>query len=469
MILGFSEGFHDAAVAIVDYKGNIEFAAHSERSSGIKHDKRISQKLYDQIAPRLDIERCAFYENPLLKRTRQLFAGQYKTALSPRNLTFHPDKCYSHHLSHAAAAFQTSNYREAACVVVDSIGEWDTVSVWSAHYDRDGFAQYKKVWSRKYPFSVGLWYSALTKYVGLKPLDEEYIFMGMAPFGKFNHLMHEALFRQLHDENNHRGIRSRMSEDFTDEEIAYNAQVILEEHLMGIFAIAREYSDNICYGGGVALNCVANGKLMDFHKNLWVMPNPGDAGAALGAAALQYGKKLNWVSPYLGENIDRPIDPTVVASYIIEHGICGVANGRAEFGPRALGNRSLLANPMGADMKDRVNEIKQRQKFRPFAPAILSEHAQNYFDGNLTRYMSTTARCKFPEQFPAIVHIDGTSRVQVVHPDDPTPLRGILEAFYARTGCPMLLNTSLNVRGKPMVDTWDDAMEFEKLYGVKVF
>jgi carbamoyltransferase len=148
-----------------------------------------------------------------------------------------------------------------------------------------------------------------------------------------------------------------------------------------------------------------------------------------------------------------------------------VASGRAEFGPRALGNRSLLADPRGPEIKDQVNEIKRRQKFRPFAPVILEEHADQYFDmpggWHNSRYMQSVARCRSSDLFPAIVHVDGTSRVQTV-PQDGSGIRQLLEAWYNRTGCPMLLNTSLNIRGKPMVNDRNDANQFEKLYGVKV-
>jgi len=149
--------------------------------------------------------------------------------------------------------------------------------------------------------------------------------------------------------------------------------------------------------------------------------------------------------------------------------IVGVANGAAEYGPRALGNRSLLADPRGSDVKDLVNDIKQRQRFRPFAPAILAEHAYEYFDGAVGPYMQSTARCKCPDLYPAIVHADGTSRVQTVSKTDNPGFRKLLEAWYAETGCPMLLNTSLNIKGKPMVNTEQDARQFAEHYGVKVY
>jgi carbamoyltransferase len=224
--------------------------------------------------------------------------------------------------------------------------------------------------------------------------------------------------------------------------------------------------------GGVALNCLANRNLGEYFENIWIMPNPGDAGSSLGAAALKYGRRVNWVNAYLGHNIPGTYPVTPVLDALLSDGICGVASGRAEFGPRALGNRSLLADPRGPHIKDRVNEIKRRQKFRPFAPVILEEMADQYFDfgpgWNNSRYMQSVARCQRPDLFPAIVHVDGTSRVQTV-PRDGSGIREILEKWYVVTGCPMLLNTSLNIRGEPMVNDRSDADRFESAYKVKVF
>jgi len=161
-----------------------------------------------------------------------------------------------------------------------------------------------------------------------------------------------------------------------------------------------------------------------------------------------------------------------IVDYLEINKICGVARGRAEFGPRALGNRSLLADPRDTDIKDKVNEIKQRQQFRPFAPAILEEFVDEYFtmprNWHNSRYMQVIARLRNPELYPAVVHRDGSSRVQTV-PNDGSPFRKLLELWYARTGCPMLLNTSLNIKGKPMVNDHADAKSFERHYGVKVF
>jgi carbamoyltransferase len=229
-------------------------------------------------------------------------------------------------------------------------------------------------------------------------------------------------------------------------------------------------SKNLVLMGGCALNCSANSIAYEYFKNVWVMPNPGDSGSAIGAVLSYYDKRIKWPGPYLGYNIEGEYP---VAKILIElsrgAGICGVANGPSEFGPRAFGNRSLLADPRGSDIKDRVNTIKQRQEFRPFAPAILEEHASDIFAGSYGPYMQFTAHCRYPALYPAIVHVDGTSRVQTVGRHDNRGFRQLLERWYELTGCPMLLNTSLNVKGQPIVNTMLDAIEFENQYNIKVY
>jgi carbamoyltransferase len=224
--------------------------------------------------------------------------------------------------------------------------------------------------------------------------------------------------------------------------------------------------------GGVALNCKANDLLGPYFQNIWIMPNPGDCGSSLGAAALTYGGKLNWRDPYLGTDIPGPYPVKELLDELITNKIVGVASGRAEFGPRALGNRSLLADPRGEDIKRKVNSIKQRQQFRPFAPVILQEYAKDYFDMpvgfSTSPYMQVVAYCREPKKYPAIIHADRTSRVQTVGKDCQSGIRQLLEAWHVWTGCPMLLNTSLNIRGEPMVNDRADADRFERLYGVRV-
>ena len=198
------------------------------------------------------------------------------------------------------------------------------------------------------------------------------------------------------------------------------------------------------------------------------MPNPGDAGSAVGAVLASKKQELQMTHAYLGYNIQGDYPVEEVIEELQATGICGVANGRAEYGPRAFGNRSLLADPRGSDIKNRVNDIKQRQQFRPFAPVVLAEHADDYFEGHYNNYMQFTSRVRDPHLYPAITHADGTARVQTV-PRDGSGIRALLERWYALTGCPMLLNTSLNIKGKPMVNDLTDAQEFATMYGVKVF
>jgi carbamoyltransferase len=451
-ILGVSEGFHDAGVALVD-KGEILYAGHSERYSKIKNDPNIHSDQY------FDHDHYAYYEKNWLKNTRRLLFGQSKVPYYKCDWCF--DTCrkstWYHHQSHAAAGFHTSPFDKANVLVIDSIGEWDTISVWEAWTDHYNNAQMRKIKSWKYPYSLGLFYSAVTQRVGLKPNEDEYILMGMAAYGEPIYDMSELLYR-----NNHKGIGDYLPYA-KNEDLAASAQATFEKELLNIIDKYCKHP-NLVYMGGCALNCAANSKIKG--KNIWIMPNPGDAGSALGAAALTYGKKLKWKDPYLGYNIERDINPTKVAQYIVDNSYCGVANGRAEFGPRALGNRSLLADPR-RDIKDTVNQIKQRQLFRPFAPAILEEFASEYFEGPMNEYMQFVAQAK--HDYNSVTHVDGSARVQVVKQDCNSVIRPILEKFYELTGVPMLLNTSLNIKGMPMVNNEADAVMFQTKYNVKVF
>lgn len=491
-ILGLSAGFHDAAATVIDGNGDILFAGHSERYSKVKNDPNISLELLNEIDMSL-VNTISYYERPILKQLRQWYTGQgiEWNKLSTRRILEQQlgfnrirnsiIKTCNHHLSHAAAGFQTSTFDRATVVVLDAIGEWDTISIWGAEYV-SGRAKYTKLWSQQYPHSIGLFYSAATKEVGLKPNEEEYILMGMAAYGKpgVADLLKLKLISNEWEiafkENLHTGLTQKYLTNyglFSEEDIARGAQDLAEDLILNVMLRARQFkwSNNLVYMGGVALNCVANARVGRYFDNIWIMPNPGDAGSSLGAAALAYGKQLNWRDAFLGHNIPGPYPVNSLLDELVTNRIVGVASGRAEFGPRALGNRSLLADPRGPDIKDRVNEIKCRQKFRPFAPVILEELAHDYFEipagWDNSRYMQVVARCKYPESFPAIVHADGTSRVQTV-PDDGSGIRELLEKWYVVTGCPMLLNTSLNIRGEPMVNDRADADRFENLYKVKV-
>jgi carbamoyltransferase len=448
-ILGLSEGFHDAGACVVE-NGYILSATHSERYSRKKNDRWLHQ------SQMVDADVVAFYEKPWLKRTRQLYAGQgWKKTRTQYDVSF------SHHQSHAAAGFYTSSFNECNILVIDSIGEWDTISVWKAWMDGDT-PKMKKTISEKYPFSLGLFYSAITQRIGLKPNEDEYITMGMAAYGQ---PIHVSELRTYMYSNCHKGIGNVLPQA-SNEDLAASAQNMIENEIL---YYVREHCDspNLVFMGGVALNCVANSRIQtELGKNMWIMPNPGDCGSSLGAAALAYGKKLKWKGPYLGTNIEREINPKDVVHHLLDYSVCGVAHGRAEFGPRALGNRSLLGDPR-LHIKDTVNDIKQRQRFRPFAPAILEEHADEYFEGPMNEYMQFVAKAK--HDYDSVTHVDGTARVQIVRKDCESVLRTILEEWYDATSCPMLLNTSLNIKGQPMVDNQKDAEDFTRKYGVKVF
>jgi carbamoyltransferase len=489
--VGISSGFHDAAVSVIDDNGNILFAGHSERYNKEKHTKDLCYGIVEDAlsyTTSSDIE-IHYYERPWMKFLRQVRSGE-KPALSNlfvkkiigqgliSKLQGSKVRTHNHHLSHAAAGFQTSPYDDATVVVIDAIGEFDTISIYNAYYNKNGIAKYKKLWGQRYPHSIGLFYSAMTQHVGLRPLDEEYILMGMAAYGNPKHTdVMSGLITDIEDirfaENLHIGTPDKFLVNKNEMDVACSAQNVVEILIKSVIAKARILggSKNLVYGGGVALNCLANRLLGDYYDNIWIMPNPGDAGSSLGAACLGYGKRVNWTSAFLGYGISGVYPANRIIDCLLTDKIVGVANGRAEFGPRALGNRSLLADPRGNEIKDKVNEIKRRQKFRPFAPVILEEYADTYFDMphgfSNSRYMQTIARCRVPDLFPAIVHHDGTSRVQTV-PNDGSGIRELLEKWYVLTGCPMLLNTSLNIRGEPMVNDRSDADRFEKLYGVKV-
>jgi carbamoyltransferase len=488
--IGISAGFHDAGLTVINDDGNILFAGHSERYSKKKHDPDLCEGIIkDALSYTLNNYELHYYEKPWLKAFRQFRAGQPMSSLSAKKI-IGPELCdlfgdkpiitHSHHKSHAAAGFQTSPFDHATVVIIDAIGELDCISIWDACYDKNGNAHYTKLWSKQYPNSIGLFYSAMTQRVGLKPNEEEYILMGMAAYGKPIHAnrMVSHYLADLFDiefkHNLHIGLESgNFLDRANDMDIAASAQLVCETLIEKIMhkAFRLGSSKNLVYGGGVALNCLANRLLGKYFKNIWIMPNPGDAGNSLGAAALGYGKKLIWKDAFLGHDIPGRYPVTKIINELKKNKMVGVASGRAEFGPRALGNRSLLADPRGPEIKDKVNEIKRRQKFRPFAPVILEEHVHEYFDmplnWNDSRYMQVIASCKHPDLYPAISHHDNTSRVQTVAKDG-SGIRQLLEAWYEKTGCPMLLNTSLNIRGEPMVNDRTDADRFEKLYNLKV-
>jgi carbamoyltransferase len=472
IIWGISANSHDAAITVVKDK-EILFASQSERYSGVKNDAHLNVDIIDDADRYGKPDLIIWYEKPLLKSLRQLRAGQgwvnnnIRQYLNQYGITA-PVTTVGHHNSHAAGGYYTSPYQEAAVLVIDAIGEFDTTTIWHGKGTK-----LEKKFSIGYPHSLGLWYSAMTQRVGLKPNEEEYILMGMAAYGdpfKYAPMILEDFFDSRHilklKHNLHRGCmwwRPELVSEQDKYDIAAATQFIYEaKKLTG--------SKNLVLGGGCALNCVANSIAFRYFENVWIMPNPGDAGNSLGAIAAYQQEFLNWYGPYLGKDMGMKYPTEQLIDTLQTEQIAGVAFGRAEFGPRALGHRSLLADPRGNDIKNKVNAIKKRQKFRPFAPAILAEYAHEYFHMPTTEspYMQYTALCKRPLEFPAIIHADGTSRVQTVSKTDSPYFYEFLQEWYSETGCPMILNTSLNIKGKPMVNNRNDAIEFEQKYGVKV-
>ena len=494
-ILGINALNHDAAITMIE-DGEILFAGHSERYSGIKNDPDLNQSLFaDCYRLGGKPDKVVYFERPYLKKLRQLRAGQYGEVFARKNLPSYYLRDYvgnakveyvQHHQSHAAAGYFTSPYEESAIVVIDAIGEFETCSIWYAWG-----SHFEKRYTLKYPNSLGLWYSAMTQRLGLKPQEDEYILMGMAGWGTQDHKLKNAIREDFFNnsdklidlkDNLHRGCLDWNPEYYPDDDsddwkfnIAANVQWICEEEIRKVFSLTQKLvpeTNNCVYMGGVALNCVANSIIArDYYPDLWILPNPGDAGSSLGSAAYVYGKHINWETPFTGHNIDGKYPVKKVLNELLKGNIVGVANGRAEFGPRALGNRSLLADPRGDDIKDKVNVIKHRQKFRPFAPSVLEEHAHEIFDMPVrkSQFMQFTAKCKWPDKYPAICHVDNTSRVQTVSKEDNPGYYKLIKEFYEKTGCPMVLNTSLNIKGHPIVNTKQDGFQFSKKYDVKVF
>lgn len=472
---------HDASISVVE-GDKIVFAAQSERYSKVKFDGDLHPDLIMEAMSHGQPDEIVFYENPWKKKWRQFWTLDWGYAFDRGKLpkkylrSFGLDRpvtCVDHHLSHAAGGYYTSPFDEATVVVIDALGESQTVTGWHA----EG-GQLALKFETRFPSSIGLLYSAFTKRCGLKPTDEEYILMGMAAYGQPRYVA-EIYADFIGDKPwllkrpVHYGVADWMP-DADPLDLAASIQKVCEDQVVAVVTevVGMTGCKNLVYMGGVALNCVCNSRLAELGLNdIWIMPNPGDAGSSLGAAAARAGRKLDWTGPYLGTNIpgSYPVGPLL--DRLLRDGIVGVANGRAEFGPRALGNRSLLADPRSWAMKDRVNDIKRRQKFRPFAPVVMEDHAREWFDMPVSSapYMQFTAACKRPEAVPAICHADNSARVQTVSPSDHPGLYELLEKFYDRTGCPMLLNTSLNVRGRPMVNDSRDAEEFSDTYSVEVF
>jgi len=469
IILGINACSHDASISVIE-NGEILFASHSERYSKIKNDWFLNQKIVDAALAYGSPDAIGYYEKPFLKKARVKVFGGNNSPYSAVKKYFPESKIvnFKHHYSHACAGYYTSNFDDAVIVVLDAIGEFETTSIWVG----DG-ENINQIYSRRYPFSFGLFYSAFTEYIGLKPNEEEYIMMGMAAYG--DPYMYwdevEKLFPAMNKQGEffHYGVgnfRIKPTEQ-NKFHIAASVQAVYEKRLIEFMNFAKKKTGkkNLVFMGGCALNCSANTKLLDIYENVWIMPNPGDAGSSLGAAAAVYGKHLNWKGPYLGEDVGEEYPVDEIFSQLVNNKISAVANGRAEYGPRALGNRSLLADPRDPYCKDMVNTVKGREMFRPFAPVVMEEHASDWFElDRPSPYMQYAVKCKKPELVPAVVHQDGTSRVQTVNQQQHTGLYELLKKWHNYSSVPMLLNTSLNIKGQPLLNNSEDVKKWNLIH-----
>ena len=576
-VLGLSAFYHDSAAALVD-DGRIVAAAQEERFTRRKHDagypaNAIASCLQAAGAALDDVDHVAFYDKPFLKFERLL---ETYVALAPRGFAsfrvavpvwikeklfqkdvlrrqlgqLAPDVDWDakllfaeHHQSHAASAFYPSPFSEAVVLTMDGVGEWTTTSV--ALGKGNDLEVIREI---HFPHSLGLLYSAFTYYAGFKVNSGEYKLMGLAPYGEARYA--QRILDHLIDLKADGSFRldlayfdyctgltmtnRRFDELFggpprqADEplqqrhmDLAASIQAVVEQAVLRMTSSLRQETGiaNLCLAGGVALNCVANGKVLrqGLFDDLWIQPAAGDAGGALGAALLashrllgaprraggsaQTGRcadamrgallgpefsaeEIATVLDEAGARYERLGDEELLetaATALAEGKALGWFQGRMEFGPRALGNRSILADPRSPDMQKTLNlKVKFRESFRPFAPSVLRERVSDWFEldgdspymllvadvkakrrrclGEAERALSGLARLDVPRSdIPAATHVDGSARVQTVHRDANPRFHALLAAFEARTGCPVLVNTSFNVRGEPIVCTPADA------------
>ncbi len=570
-ILGISAFYHDSAAALIQ-NGEIITAAQEERFTRIKHDKRFPKNAIKYVLQEGNIELnhidyVVFFEKPFLKFERLLetylaFAPKGFKSFSLAMPIWLKEKLFQkkflfdllkdldgnfndikklkfseHHYSHAASAFYPSPFEEAIILTLDGVGEWATTTV--AHGKGNKITMLKEI---HFPHSLGLLYSAFTYYTGFKVNSGEYKVMGLAPYGK--PLYKDLILKNLIDLKDDGSFRLDMSyfnfatgltmtnkkfEDLfgqpirksEDElltqfhmDIASSIQVVTEEVMLRLTKdIAKKHDiKNLCMAGGVALNCVANGKILKdkIFNNIWLQPAAGDAGGSLGAALgywhqeLNHERKINsndkMRGSYLGpkfenSNIKKELLSlkanfqeyseedliNILANELNKEKTVGWFQGRMEFGPRALGARSILADPRSEKMQKELNlKIKFRESFRPFAPSVLHEDVSDWFDLSVASpYMLLVADIKkeiqismTPEQkklfgidklnikrskIPAVTHVDYSSRIQTVHKELNPRYYKLIKKFKEITNCPVLVNTSFNIRGEPIVCTTKDA------------
>lgn len=484
--IGIAEGKHDAALAIVTANGDIEYASHAERFEKQKIYPHLTDNLISMVE---DSDQIFFYADQMQylrsnKKEWRMWIDRREGAPPPVGWRamrrWMREQDIMHHECHAAAAYYTRPWAssdDTVIVTIDGAGESQSCTISDSNFNI--------LYEETIPISIGMMYAAVTLELGLTPLHDEYIVMGMASFGEPVDVaaldeIEQASLNYWQNGGTRQGYREyttyplvrNMIKKYGPNNTAASLQTWTENRIIEIMKRARKIGKKLVYSGGVAQNIMANTLIHSMFDEVWIDVNPTDGGAALGAAARGYcleNKKdrINYVDPYLGTmGSVRDFSPKIVAQHLVKWHMCGVIHGRSEYTPRALGNRSLLANPL-IDIKDTVNKVKNRQKFRPFAPAILEEFVDEYFEGPTSRYMQYTAKAL--HDYRSVTHVDGTARVQTVPSESKSILRPILEEFYSMTGIPMLLNTSLNVRGKPMADDHEDGLIFREQTGVKVF
>ena len=571
-ILGISAFYHDSAAALL-IDGEIIAAAQEERFSRKKHDARYPYNAVKYVLAEgklnlSEVDYIVFFEKPFLKFERLLetymaFApkGFKSFSLSMplwlreklfqkkflfEKLKLHDEKFNDinkinfseHHYSHAASAFFPSPFKESIVLTLDGVGEWATTTL--ALGKNNDLKIIKEI---HFPHSLGLLYSAFTYYTGFKVNSGEYKVMGLAPYGKpkfkdliinnlidlkadgsfkldmsyFNYAtgltMTNKKFSKLFGQPVRNAKKDKLTEFHMD--IAASIQAVTEEIILRMTKnIAEEYKiKNLCLAGGVALNCVANGKILEkkIFENIWIQPAAGDAGGSLGAALAFWHKELSkprnefsdkmkgsYLGPkfennvieeklkilkanYLKKNSDEIC--TIVAKELSTNKTVGWFQGRMEFGPRALGGRSIIADPRSEKMQKELNlKIKFRESFRPFAPSVLREDVSEWFDlNNDSPYMLLVSQVKKDKQIsmsekdknlfgidklnikrstiPAITHVDYSARIQTVHKETNPKYYKLINEFKKITNCPVLVNTSFNVRGEPIVCSIEDAFK----------
>jgi carbamoyltransferase len=483
MLLGITSQNRNASMALID-GDKILWAAQSERYSRIKGDSLINEEMVKEMQEYGEPRRVIWFEQPFQKSLRKLWAGQRPWLTRPRaelkklGLNQLPIEYVDHHLSHAAAGFYTSKFQDASILVVDGVGEWATVSIWQA--DHKGL---KLKWQEIYPNSMGAFYQSFAEYLGLGP-NQEHILLEMATVGNRYNSLVEQIKTDFFSKFQGPDFKLRKNpfesckwwtrpQDVTDFDIAASVQAVMEEYLQNTAEWMKQNlpSENFVFSGDCAFNVEANSLLAKIYRNIWIAPTPSDSGSAIGAVAAYTKKHLNWEHPYLGTNIKRDLDIDAVVNQLLTGDPVGVANGRAEFGPNALGNRSLFCDPRGEDCKDKINTIKCRDNFRVFELSILEEHAIKYFEMPVksSPYMQFAAACRDPRSLLSVVQPNKRTRIQTVNSADNPVFRRLLEVWFEKTGCPMLVNTGLSVKNEPLVNTWADAQRFALLNGIKIF